>query len=719
MGPTPPRLPIPAHVPRPRESTVRSRRFPTGAPHGASPSREHPTLFLEQTYSGAEPSLGSIPGESGRMAPWLCEGPANEAAFDALITALSEGSAMALVGAGSSARVGFPLWTGLLDRLATAVSNAEPRARSLVEALATESDLLWKAEELRRLLGDDAYHHLVRTLFGPEEAPIDDFHDDLVRLPFRHVLTTNYDAVLEQAHVGAFRTRPVAFTWNETANMRELVQRIGDDGYGRRYVYLHGRFDQPEDTILTERDYAARFLRSGDTLPKLFALLATQRLVSIGFSLADMDLMGVFRHVHTHMGAGEARHFAILPLDPASDPGVIRRRLLGKYGVEPVFYPATPDHRGLPDLVRELLRAVRPSAVSLPPDAPRAPVDTRGPLPPTAGYDQRCYVPRPSLERQVDAGLVSPGTPVVLLGPSRFGKTALLEHVIDVARRADHAAGKQTRLVRVALDAFEPSVFQVFDDFLYELGCHLVSGVDGDPAWLEEAWDLSGSAPMRIEALLKRHVLHTVNGRLFVAIEGLGELHRTGFASAFLGVLRSWAQNASHPAWSRLRLVLTVSTEPSLFREEIHRSPFFNATLLVRLPDLSLDDILALRTVYGLPWDRAACEELMDKVGGHPYLCRTAMFQAATTGQDLRSLLERSHEPGGIFEPFLAHLWHDLTPELQQAVVRILTESRARLALDVEDRLRGAGFVRGGPGNYRLRYALYETYVRDVCMAPR
>jgi hypothetical protein len=291
--------------------------------------------------------------------------------------------------------------------------------------------------------------------------------------------------------------------------------------------------------------------------------------------------------------------------------------------------------------------------------------------------------------------------------------------VLDAARRADHAAGKQSRLIRVALDTLEPGVFQHFDDFLYELGCHLVSGVDGDPSWLEEAWDLSGSAPMRIDALLKRHILHTVNGRLFLAIEGLGELHRTGFASAFLGVLRSWAQNASHPAWGRLRLAITVSTEPSLFREEIHRSPFFNATLLVRLPDLSLDEVLALRTRYGLPWDRATCEELMDLVGGHPYLCRTAMFQAATTGQELRALLAQAHERGGIFEAFLAHLWHELTPTLQHEVVRVLTEPRARLALDVEDRLRGAGLLRGGPGHHGLRYALYERYVRETCLAPR
>lgn len=653
------------------------------------------------------------------MAPWLLPSEANQAAFDKLVTALTDGTAVALVGAGSSARVGYPLWGSLLDRMAHMLVESHPRARDIVDALASENDLVWKAEELRRLFGDDAYHHFVRTTFGPEEAAFDAFHEDLVRLPFRHVLTTNYDAVLEQAHASVFQSRPFAFAWNESANMRELIQRIGDENYGRRYVYLHGRFDEPEETILTERDYLSRFVVSADTLPKLFALLATQRVVSVGFSLSDMDVMGVFRQVHGHMGAGETRHFAILPLDPRQDEGLVRRRLGGKFGVEPIFYRADPTHEGLPAVVRELLRNVRPSLnIPLPGSEPQFRPHSE-PLPPTAGYDQRCYVARPDLERHVEAAIASPGTPVVLLGPSRFGKTALLRHVVERACREDHAAGRQSRAVHIALDTFALSRTTPLDDFLYELGCHMVSGVDGDKGWLEEVWDLSGSGLTRMEALMRRHVLNTVNGRLILTLEGLEELHKTSFSSSFLGMLRAWAQNASHPAWGRLRLAITVSTEPSLFKEEIHRSAFFNAALLIRLPDLRRNEVEALRDIYGLAWTRKECDSLMDLVGGHPYLLRAAMFEAAQHGTNLSAILAGSHLPGGIFEPFLSRLYHEVRSELLDVIFKILGDPGTRLSVEVEDRLRGAGLLRGGPGAYRLRYALYESYLRDVCNARR
>jgi len=209
------------------------------------------------------------------MSEWLVEGAGNGKAYEELLEALRPGSALALVGAGSSVRVGYPLWGGLLDRMAATIVESDPMAKAKVDALASEPDWLWRAEEYRKMLGPDGFAELIRDTFGPEEAPHDAFHEDLVRLPFRHILTTNYDAVLEQAHAAAFnRPRAVAVTWNEASNVRELIQRIGDAEHGRRYLYLHGRFDEPDTIVLTERDYTERYLRASDTWPKLFTLLA-------------------------------------------------------------------------------------------------------------------------------------------------------------------------------------------------------------------------------------------------------------------------------------------------------------------------------------------------------------------------------------------------------------------------------------------------------------
>jgi hypothetical protein len=310
----------------------------------------------------------------------------SDAAHEKAIAELSQvvrgGAAIALVGAGSSKRVGYPLWGELLAKMAGEILQAHPHSRDELAAIASGNDAAWQAEEYRRLLGDDGYAALIRETFGPERAPFDDFHRDLVRVPFRHVFTTNYDAVLESAHVEAFHAPAIRVEWKQALDVQDLLVRLHDPLYERRYVYLHGRFNDPEAIVLTERDYTERYARSADTWPKLFAVLATARIVSIGFSLSDFDVMALFRGTKASLGPGRPRHFAILPASDREDSAAARRRLQGKYGIEPVFYPWTPDHAGLHDLVRMLLPAVGSEAAAPEPQPGGARQDLRKALDP-------------------------------------------------------------------------------------------------------------------------------------------------------------------------------------------------------------------------------------------------------------------------------------------------------------------------------------------------
>lgn len=651
------------------------------------------------------------------MNEWLVEGAGNGKAFEELIEALRPGTTLALVGAGSSARVGYPLWYGVLDRMGQMIVENDPMAQAKVDGLKAEPDLLWRAEEYRRLLGPDAFTDFIRKTFGPEEAPHDSFHEDLVRLPFRHILTTNYDAVLEQAHAAAFhRPRAVAVAWNEASNLRELIQRIGDPAYGRRYVYLHGRFDEPDSIVLTERDYTERYVRQSDTWPKLFTLLAAQRVVSIGFSMTDLDLMAVFREVKALMGPGDPRHFVLLPFEGKVETGAARQRLQGKYGIRPVFYRMTQKHEGLVALVRDILDALQPPRPSLPPDPPapslRPPPQ---PLYPTAGYDRDCYVCHADTERRVTTGLAEAGSPVVLLGPARFGKTALLRHVLDEGVQADRAAGKQSRAALIELGTFGPEAQVSYEDFLYELASRIVEGVEGEESWLEEAWSRSQTPARRVTWLLKAKALHTVTGRLILAIESADQLPRFNFWEEILRLLRAWAQESEAAPWDRLRIAVAISTEPTLLREEIHRSPFFNAAMLVRLEDLGEAQVEELTGLYRLRWGKEDRLKLMQLVGGHPYLLRLAMYESALRGTQVSRIAEDALRDGGIYRDFLEQLRRKLGPELLGAIGDVLAGRVGQLHPDTEDRLRGAGLLRGHPGTYRIRYPLYESYFQKLC----
>ena len=278
---------------------------------------------------------------------------ANRQALRSLQGALNARRVVGLVGAGCSVRAGYPTWSELLEQMEKAIQLREPLLAEILSQLKKEGDVLWRAQEYRRLLGE-GYGSLLRETFGDEAGQVTRFHKKLVQLPLRHILTTNYDPILELAHTAVRGEAARWIHWDDCWDLREFIFRSGDPRYSRRYVYLHGRYNKPDSIILTEQDYQQRYVLSDRDADRIAALLATQQVLSIGFSLSDFDVMELFRQVKARTGPGRPHHYALLPLDEDQDPGLYRRRLNGKFGVEPVFYPWTQDHAGLDDLLDEL-----------------------------------------------------------------------------------------------------------------------------------------------------------------------------------------------------------------------------------------------------------------------------------------------------------------------------------------------------------------------------
>src|SRR6185295_9181893 len=80
------------------------------------------------------------------------------------ITIASEES-IALVGAGLSIPSGLPSWSMLLDAMESKLSEAINDQYK--DALRKEQDLLWRAEEYRRLLDSKTYRELLGKIFQP------------------------------------------------------------------------------------------------------------------------------------------------------------------------------------------------------------------------------------------------------------------------------------------------------------------------------------------------------------------------------------------------------------------------------------------------------------------------------------------------------------------------------------------------------------------------
>ena len=118
-----------------------------------------------------------------------------EQTYRSLVEAIA-GGAVLFVGAGSSRKVGYPMWGGLLSELEAAAGKVDEAKVKEVGG----ADGLLRANAFKKVLGPDEYQRVLRETFAPRTPPHDASHETLVRMPFRHIFTMSYDGVLESAH---------------------------------------------------------------------------------------------------------------------------------------------------------------------------------------------------------------------------------------------------------------------------------------------------------------------------------------------------------------------------------------------------------------------------------------------------------------------------------------------------------------------------------------
>ena len=188
-----------------------------------------------------------------------------------LIELVASGEAILIVGAGSSVRVGYPDWHCLLKELQDLAGRwgdgFEPDKGK------REDDPLTYAEDIKSHICDktgnlDRYHNLLYELFGRRAASVDEFHKMLVSLPFRGILTTNYDAVLEAA-LGEIEPpltpdSSLVIDSDFAAPVHEFLMAMLDTRKPQRIAHLHGRYDNWKSIVLSRKDYQRAYEGTSD-----------------------------------------------------------------------------------------------------------------------------------------------------------------------------------------------------------------------------------------------------------------------------------------------------------------------------------------------------------------------------------------------------------------------------------------------------------------------
>ena len=297
-----------------------------------------------------------------------------------LIELIDSGEAILIVGAGSSKRMGYPDWSCLVERLEDLANECGAGFKLDKEKCVDDSLKYLKYVEdikshIRDKTGDlSRYSSLLYDLFGPKLHSFDNFHKMLVSLPFRGILTTNYDNVLDAAlhkiNPSSIPDRSLVIDGNFAAPVHEFLMEMIDKNMPQRIAHLHGKFNPPSSIILSLEDYERAYglklntnQEHGDfkwTLHRklLWALLATRRAVFIGFSMEDPYISRILYSVSKDLWRwNKTTHYAISGLSPDRNEYSKDKaeRLKNRYGVDTVFYEVLDDsHRGLDHIVTEI-----------------------------------------------------------------------------------------------------------------------------------------------------------------------------------------------------------------------------------------------------------------------------------------------------------------------------------------------------------------------------
>jgi hypothetical protein len=183
-------------------------------------------------------------------------------------------------GAGLSAGAGLPAWNELVGHL----------AKDLGIDPSPHLDHLDLAQWYREEFGQDRLAEVVRGTYGRGAGLPTLAHYLLLALPLHHVITTNYDDLIERA-LRALKRYPVAVV------RQEDVARTGTGGAAVSVVKLHGDAAHPEDIILSRDDYNEFFERRPAMALLLEGLLLNQTFFFAGYSLRDLNFRQVFSRV--------------------------------------------------------------------------------------------------------------------------------------------------------------------------------------------------------------------------------------------------------------------------------------------------------------------------------------------------------------------------------------------------------------------------------------
>ena len=325
--------------------------------------------------------------------------------------------------------------------------------------------------------------------------------------------------------------------------------------------------------------------------------------------------------------------------------------------------------------------------------------------------DSPLYLQRSRCESICYETIAKPGSLLRIKGAKWMGKTSLLNRILEQAR------SQSQKTVYLDCGSIERSIIRDLDRLLSWL-CVMVSRQLELDNKVKEYWDtdILGSND-NCTVYFEEYILAQTKGEIVFALDNVDKLFSyQEVIEDFLALLRSWHEEGRvHDCWKKLKLILAYSTEVYV-PLDIDRSPF-NTGVPILLEEFTFTQVESLASVYQLEWKKTQISQLMDSIGGHPYLVRLAMYHIQSTQITVKQFVREALSETGIYSSLLLRLLSIIkqSPELISAFTKVVS-SDVPIELDPLHiyQLQSIGLIRQKDNLVFPRCKLYQSYFNRV-----
>ena len=186
------------------------------------------------------------------------------------------GRLVLFVGAGVSKNSGVPIWGELIEKMKS----------ELPESVRNEKDDLKLAQLYKDSRGEKEYLEMVMDTLCHNKVIPNPIHKELLALAPAHIITTNYDDLIEQEIRNEYKQFAIVRSDKDMPNMtypNALIKMHGDYALGNIVLAENDYYNYPKTFALTRA-----FVQS---------LFASKLIMFVGFSFADINLKMILNDV--------------------------------------------------------------------------------------------------------------------------------------------------------------------------------------------------------------------------------------------------------------------------------------------------------------------------------------------------------------------------------------------------------------------------------------